>query len=267
MFSTATGFTYAGQKSETYNIILARASSLPSYQVGLSYNPLYDKIKYVDRLFSYGNDKNPLEFELEMYKETFWTVKDRKNICSWLFKNNFEDLIFANDVGETDPNNQHTDVVYNCQPTGRPESCDYGNLYGIKIKFLSSLPYATTQLSTQYHDLSTIGSTPTIIEFVNRGNLNEYFYDTTLEIQLTGSNTSVQLKNVTDGGRIVSFTTLSTNELITMVNQLGILTSSTGLDRYSKWNKNWFRLTTGTNYIEVTGACELTLQAKYPLIL
>lgn len=265
MFSTSTYFTYANQNSADYDIVLARTGGLPSYQVGISYEPQYKKIKYNDKMFFYGNEKNLYEFELELYKETMWTALDRQNVCRWLFQNSFQDLNFSNPYSASQAN-QVIDIIYNCQPVGKPESCDYGGLYGIKIKFLNSTPYPTTRTLTQTFDLSDITET-TQITVVNHSNINEYFYRTILNVSMRESG-SITLTNNSDGGRYVTFSNLNNNEIITLDNQLGSLISSTGDDKLDSWNYNYLRLAPhGNNYITVNKKCIIEITGRYPIIV
>jgi hypothetical protein len=260
MFSTSTAFTYAGGSSDQFGIILAR-TSLPTYQVGISYEPIYEKIRYIDKIYSYGNSKNLLEFELEMYRESMWTVADRMAITGWLFRNGFNDLVF--DSATLEQSNQTMDIVFNCQPNGQVESCDFGGLYGIKIKFINSIPYPTTRSTIQSFVLAN-NDTFTID---NRSNLNEYFYDTLLTVALTGATTGFTLTNYSDSVRAVSFTNLSTLEIITMNNQIGTIVSSTTNNRIPAWNKNYLRLVPGKNYFKITGSANIDVLAKYPIII
>jgi phage-related protein len=53
--------------------------------------------------------------------------------------------------------------------------------------------------------------------------------------------------------RITLFTGLSANEVLTIDNNLQIITSSTGLNRLPNFNKNFFRVNQGYNSLQLTG--------------
>lgn len=266
MISTATRIEYDGISSEDYGIIVARTSGLPSYHSGIITNPQTQKILGIDSLFLYGNDKTPFTFDLELYKETMWTIQDRKNVSAWLYKNTFKDLIFLHESATPASGDEYEDIIYNCMPIGKPEAIDYGGMYGLKIQFQNRLPYPTTEEKVQTFDLSS-NTTTTNITVINYSNLNEYIDDIEVAFTLVGDSTGIKFVNTSDSNREFEFTELSTEETVTVDNLYGDIVSNTGLNRYPKFNKNWFRLTTGNNVITVTGKCLLTITAKYPIII
>ena len=262
IISTSTLFTYNDERSEDFDIILGEINTNKSYQYGLNYTPQIEKINGIDNLFYYGINREPLKFTLNMFKETYWTVENRMDIAEWLFQGNFKDLIFADDEsGES-----YTDIVYSCMPIGEINSFDYGRLYGISVPFLCSLPYPTTNTTVREFDLYDNDTTVTI-SINNLSNLNDYFYNIDLEFELKSDSTGISLENLTDGGRTFTFTGLDTLEVISVQNQRKEIISSTGENRLSNFNKNWFRLLTGYNSIKVTGKCYLDIQAKFPIII
>lgn len=271
MISTATRIEYDGVSSEDYGIIVARTSGLPSYHSGLITNPQTQKILGIDKLFFYGNEKTPFTFDLELYKETRWTIQDRKDVFHWLYKNSFRDLIFLHEEDNPDPDDMYEDIYYNCMPIGEPEAIDYGGMYGVRIRFQNSLPYATTRDIEQTYDLSA-NTTTTNITVNNYGNLNEYFYDMEIEFTLVDDSTGITLVNTDDANRTFQFTGLSAGETVTVNNLYGDIVSDTGLNRLSNFNKTWFRLAEGLtetteNIVTVTGKCLLTISARFPIII
>jgi hypothetical protein len=271
MISTATQIEYDGESSEDYDIIRAYTSGLPSYHSGLIVNPQTQKILGIDKLFFYGIDKTPFTFDLELYKETIWTIQDRKDVYKWLYKNSFKDLVFLHEEDNPDPDDMYEDIVYNCMPIGEPQAIDYGGMYGVKIKFQNSLPYATTNDVEQVFDLYD-NTTTTDITLYNYSNLNEYLYDIDIEFTLVGDSTGITLVNKSDENRTFSFTGLDEEETVTVSNLYGDIVSDTGENRYPNFNKTWFRIAEGQpvtteNILTITGKCLLTISARFPLII
>ena len=264
MISIATKFIYNGKSCDDFGIILGRTSGLPSYQFGINRTPIIERVPRIDQSYFHGTTKEAYEFELELYKETRWTISDRTQVASWLFQPKFCDLKFIN-CNITAQNDLYQDIIYHCMPVDKIESVDFGGLYGIKIKMISSLPYAVVD-GLEYFDLSN-NTTTTIEDVKNRSNLEDYFYNADLIVKLKGDSTGFSIKNISDGGRIVSFTGLNVNEEITMKNGLGIIESSANLSRLSKWNKNYLRLVNGINRLEITGKCQITISGRYPFIM
>ena len=67
------------------------------------------------------------------------------------------------------------------------------------------------------------------------------------------SGSVVSIINHSDNEREFKFTDLYPNETITVDNDRGIITSSTGLFRMSNFNKNFFRTVQGRNNLTVSG--------------
>ena len=88
-----------------------------------------------------------------------------------------------------------------------------------------------------------------------------------MTIKLATGVTSVSLKNLNDGGYTISFTNCTAGDTIYMHSGSGIVTATSTTGIFDKWNKNLFRMVYGWNNIEVTGACEITVTAKYPLLI
>ena len=88
-----------------------------------------------------------------------------------------------------------------------------------------------------------------------------------VEFELIDTATGITLKNLTDGGREFVFSTLNTTETVYVNNQRKQIISDTNLYRYSKFNKNWFRLVYGINQIRVTGKCILKVRSQFPIII
>lgn len=272
MFVTSTHIQYNGLSSESFGIIVGKLNSSGevNYQTGINTEHIINKVKFIDEVFYYGTEKIPLEFELELYKETPFTITDRLNLHTWLYSGTgYCDLIFNNpDFEETIQADMCEDIVFSCMPVGKMESVNLGQMFGVKLTFLCNKPYPTTKETIQRWDLSDNSGTVLLDPpLVNRSNLNEYFWDTQLEIRLKGSSTGVTLTNLSDIGYSIQFSNLNTSEIITLKNKLGLITSSTGLNRLDKWNFNFLRLVAGVNHIQVTGACEIILTAKYPIII
>lgn len=277
MISTSTGITYAGKHSSEYGILVAHIDT-PTYQVGINNEIIFNKPTYSSKLYKYGLNPQPLEFVLKLFKNTnsneHFTIEDRKNITGWLFQNEFQDLFFDNPEDDILPIDLCEDIVFNCIPNGQWESIDYGGLVGISVPFKCSLPYPTSNKIIQTFDLRNIGTNTIILDGVNYdplknySNINsKYFWNTEVEIKLATGVTSITIKNLSDAGYTISFTGCVAGDTININNGLGILNAVSTTNIFSKWNKNWIRLVNGYNYWQITGACEITVKAKFPILI
>ncbi len=96
----------------------------------------------------------------------------------------------------------------------------------------------------------------------NRSGNNDYTYPT---IVFTMSNVggSFTIQNSSDGNRLFQFTALAANEVVTVDNNLQIITSSTGLLRLSHFNKYFFRLIPEINSLLFSGNVS-SMSISYP---
>ena len=94
------------------------------------------------------------------------------------------------------------------------------------------------------------------------------FYEPEIKITLTGSNTGISLTNLSDGGRIFGFTSLSIGEILTVDNKLKKIVSSTNNARIGKLiDKNWLKLIYGKNILKVSNECKISVTSQYPLYI
>ena len=105
------------------------------------------------------------------------------------------------------------------------------------------------------------------IELYNKSNVVD-FYEPEIKITLTGSNTGISLTNLSDGGRIFGFTSLSIGEILTVDNKLKKIVSSTNNARIGKLiDKNWLKLIYGKNILKVSNECKISVTSQYPLYI
>ena len=136
---------------------------------------------------------------------------------------------------------------------------------------LTPAPYAFFTPSAPVFDLSTI-SEPTIIEIANPTNVmsrkyGDYIYEPKIIVELKGSTTSFVLNNLTLG-KSCSMTDLTALETLTIDNAGRKIISSTNNPRFSHLvNKNWFKLTSGINSIQVDHQMILTVNLQIPVYI
>lgn len=88
--------------------------------------------------------------------------------------------------------------------------------------------------------------------FQNTSADSDYLYPE-MSITINEFGGDITITNNDDDAIEMTFTSLSADEVLTINNDLGILTSSTGLLRMSNFNKNWFRFVSGKNEIDIDG--------------
>jgi hypothetical protein len=121
---------------------------------------------------------------------------------------------------------------------------------GITLHGKCNSPYqrtATKELTYSFDGNNVVNQD---IEFYNQSDNSDYIYPI-VEFELNSVGNFFQLTNITDDNRIFLFTDLLPNETITVDNFHQTVVSDTGLTRLSRFNKNFFRLRSGYNKLNV----------------
>ena len=143
------------------------------------------------------------------------------------------------------------DMYFNCILSS-PQVFKSGNMIkGFSCRVICDSPFgwAFPKVSTYTY---TSSQNNLALLFMNLSNDNYYLFPT-VQITMNSFGGSFSITNTSDGSRIFGFTALSPNEIITVNNDLGIVTSSTGFKRLANFNKNWLRFKKGANSLLING--------------
>lgn len=125
--------------------------------------------------------------------------------------------------------------------------------------FRCDCPYAYGHIFQKTYEIN--GETD--IVFRNEGSAREYLRPTLTIITASGT-TEFSIVNHSDGDRELAFTDLpAASSTIQMDNENGIVTELTGVDMYSRFNLNFFRLLPGDNSLTVTGNGEIVISGRF----
>lgn len=250
-------FIFDGITSESKDLNIVRMSS------GLVQDPYMGSKSVIetevfgkDVPYFHGVEKKVIEFTLQMSPyESTWTPEKRYEIARWLLHDTYKSFQSLSDL---------TKYYYVICVNGDNIFHTNDNGY-VELTFRTNAPYAFSPIYLNEYDLSANTTTDTI-QIENGSNINDYYYPK-VEIGLAGTTTGITLKNLSDGNREFSFTGLSSGETISVDNENKyILSDMPSVYRFSKFNKNWFRLVYGINQIEVTGECVITVKTQFPII-
>jgi hypothetical protein len=177
-------------------------------------------------------------------------------IQNWIFgSQTYKPLsIIQPDIDET---------VLNCIFTD-PQILRAGNIiYGISAQCECSSQFAYTYpKNSNYSYSSPPNQSP--ITFFNNSHYAGYLYPSVIFL-MNSTGGTLNIINVTDTYRSFMFTGLQPNEAISVNNDLGIISSSTGALRLSNFNKNFLRFVPGLNQLLVSGNVS-TIQLTYQFI-
>jgi len=236
-------FVFDSVPSETYNLYIAGMGD--SYDNAS--NDIEIKTESIWRrpvVYTYGTQQSPvLQFGISFRTPVELTAPNSQLVQSWLFgKNEYKKLqIMQNDM---------QDMHFNCFLTS-PQIVRVGNLIiGFDATAVCDAPWGWTFPKTYTYNYS--GSVIATLNHQNQSDYTGYTYpQMTFTMNLYGGDLSIA--NASDNDREFSITDLDPNEIITIDNDLQILSSSGTTRRLSNFNKNWLRFVRGLNVLTVTG--------------
>jgi len=243
----ATSFMFDETPGELYNLYLARLEGGGVMgQAGTSDVELRTQsiFKRPAPYLLGVSDRPVLEFEIEMASPDEVSAEDAQLIQRWLFgRQNYKKLQIIQEDMQS--------VYFNCFLT-QPRMVKVGGMiHGFKARVVCDSPFAwefEKTLTKTYTDPEVSDS----FVFNNTGDMRSYLY-VNVVITMNNSGGDLTITNTNDNDREFTFTGLSADEVLTVNNDLKILTSSTGLRRLSTFNKNWLRVIQGVNTLEVVG--------------
>ena len=240
----ARNFIFDSVPSEMYNITI-------SSDGGESSSPIADVELYTvktwrrSRNYLLGVNQSPvLEFPVIFNTPEELTSEELGLTSAWLFgQQNYKKL----QIVQPDMDS----IYFNCFLV-EPEVIRVGNIIrGVKAKVVCDSPYAQTFPMVSQYTYSVPPSSSSI--FFDCFSHDSYYLYPTIEFTMNGTGGGFSIINSTDNARTFSFVGLSPNEVITVNNDLEIITSSLAVLRLSNFNKNFFRLLKGRNFLSVTG--------------
>lgn len=252
-------FMYAGKSSEEYNLEIANidgggvTSNSSSGQVEIIKQMIFRR----PRPYFYGvYYSDSLVFPVSFFSPDEITAVDASQISAWLFGNlDYKDLAII----QPDMDSFYIRCIFS-----NPQAIRAGNvIVGFNCDCICDSQFAYEYEKTKTYTL-TPGSGSTI-NFYNFSDYPGYLYPT-IDFTISGSGTGnyFSIINTSDSNRTFTFAGLSGSEVITVNNDLCIITSSYGNNRLSSFNKNFFRFIPGVNTLTVTGnASELNITYQF----
>jgi phage-related protein len=217
--------------------------------------------------YDYGLKLEPIEFTVQLVlmdkymRPKTWSPQERNKIARWLLKDRdrYKSFQTSDDLGKF--------YYVKCISVGE---LNLINTQGyLEVTFRTNSPYAWSPIYIENYDLSD-NTTSRIIELENKSNILKY-YRPKIEIELVGDTTSLQIKNLSNGGKIMKFEDLIPNEIISIDCENEIIKSNRPTSNpFSKFNvgmnyRYWCDLVYGVNKIEVSGKCIIRIKSQFPI--
>lgn len=245
-------FIYDGVPSETYGLyIMDIDADAISSSMGSSSMDIYEqKIYRKPTPYFYGSTPSPkLSFDFSAYSEGEIDAIQFEAIQKWLFSSRTYKRF---SIDQFDMQDIYFNAILNEPKINRVA----GIIKGFSCTVVCDSPYALKypQTTTYSYTTSVVDSTETY--YNQSDDAGDYLYPTSLIITMNNTDGDVVITNLDDGNRVVSFTNLLPNEILTISPQYQTIQSSIGLKRLANSNKKFLRLVPGRNRLRIQGNVE-----------
>ena len=240
-------FVFNGIPSETYGVYITNLGENESYTSGGGNIDINTQSVFRRSVpYFYGATQgNVLSFRCAITSPDEITAGVSRSISRWLFGHlEYKKLQITQEDMQMS--------YFNCF-LNNPETLRIGNIiHGYSFDVVCDAPYAwefpKTLTKTYTAELASEDFT-----FQNISDDNDYLYPE-LVITFNSFGGNLTVTNTSDSDREFTLTGLLANEVLTIDNDRGILsTDQPDLLRMDKFNKNWFRLVSGRNDLELSG--------------
>lgn len=242
-------FIYKNIPSEIYGLYImdidtnAISSSMGSSSMEIKEKKIFRKAQ---PYFLGASPVPKLEFDFSAYSESEIDAERYEAIQKWLFSSRTYEK-FA--IDEPDIQN----IYFNCI-LNNPEIKRVGGLlYGFSCTVTCDSPFAYKypQTTTYTYTASVVDSTETYYNMSD--DTGDYLYPTQLIITMNNVGGNVSITNIDDNNRVMSFTNVQPNEILTVSPLYQTIESSTGLKRMGNFNKKFLRLVPNRNRLRIQG--------------
>ena len=244
-------FQFDGIPSETYNLLISEIDGSAEDETMGSTSMEIKSQKIFRKSVPYFYGMTPsenLSFEISAFTlDEEIDALSFQLIQAWLFSSRVYKklLVFQEDMMDG--------IYFNCI-FNNPKIVRVGNkIVGFTATIECDAPYGWNFPKTTTYTYTT----PTVDNSVVFNNISNdkgtYLYPQNVIIMNNfGGNFSIT--NLSDSSRVFSFTSLQPNEVITIDNNIQVMSSSTGLLRLGNFNKRYLRLLPGVNNLRIQGA-------------
>lgn len=265
---TSEFFTINGIKSSDIGVgsaMLIRTEAEINRQFIGNKNIIEEQIPFRDIPYFYRTEKSPIEFDLK------FCLLDKEFTPDILFEMG---MIFAKDRYINFSSCDFLGVEFFVITTSI-SLITYGSYTGwLQIHLRTSAPYGFALENIQTFDCTEATSlSPIIFEIFNKSNVQnaygKYEYCPYLLIDMKGTDTSIELKNLSNSGYIFGFDGLTISESLEIDNEMKQIISNTNQPRLSKMKNNhaWFYLLYGRNLISCNASAIIQMKCRFPVYI
>ena len=259
MFS-AMYFSLDGIYSGVYGLRIASFENVGGAEENSFLSPMINISRSArSNRFYYGGRTvdSPLEKLISMVSDRGINDINRREILSWLYAPGFRELI----IHQPDYENYKFRVAISCINTIYVGSLCVG--FSMNLTFDSIYGYGEPTISKQ-----TLSGSAKTIKLLNRSDPICQYVMPTIKFTNRRSSGSLSITNKSDAS-LSKFliSNLSNNEVVTIDNELQIISSSSKDDILSSFNKAWLKLKPGINELSLQGTGDIEINCpNYALV-
>jgi phage-related protein len=245
-------FLYDSTPSELYGLYIANIdANAVNASMGSSSMDIYEKKIFRKATpYFYGSTPSPkLEFEFSAFAEQELDATQFELIQKWLFSSRTYKR-FA--IDQPDIQNIYFNAILNDPKIQRVGNFIQG--FSCTVTCDSPFAYRYPQTTTYTYTSSVVDSTE--VYYNMSDDTGDYLYPTQLIITMNNTDGEVSITNLDDNNRIMSFTGVQPNEILTVSPLYQTIESSTGLKRMGNFNKKFLRLVPNKNRLRIQGNVE-----------
>lgn len=242
-------FIYDNTPSDIYGIFIADLDG-SAINNSMGSAPLTIREEYIfnkSTPYFYGaSHQQRLSFKMKIFSEKEITADEFQQIQKWLFSSrNYKKL----QIVQEDMQDVYFNAILNS-----PEVIRVGNIIqGFSFIVECDSPFAYRFPKTTSYIYSSENVLSTEVFYNSSDDKYGYLYPS-LVITMNSLDGYISITNDSDDpDRIFQFNGLSANEVLTVDCEKQIITSSTGLKRLSNFSKNFLRLISGVNVLQIEG--------------
>lgn len=242
-------FIWNGTPSELFGLYIADidANGINESMGSSSLEILEKRIFRNPKPYFLGASPSPkLEFDFSAYSESEMDAVQFEGVQKWLFSSR---EYMRLQIDQPDLQN----IYFNCFFTD-PKIKRVGNLiqgFSATVVCDSPFAYRFPLVTTYTYGSSVVDSTETFYNMSDDD--GAYLLPNEIIITVNNEGGNVSITNLDDENRVMSFTGLQANEILTVSSLYQTIDSSSGLKRMGNFNKKFLRLVPNRNRLRIQG--------------
>lgn len=242
-------FIYGGVPSEQYGLYIADldANGINQSMGSTAMEIMEKKIFRKATPYFFGSTPSPkLSFSFSAYAENEIDAIQFEAIQKWLFSSRTYQKF---QIDQYDIQDVYFNAILNSPQINRVGNLIQG--FSCTVECNSPFAFKFPQTTTYTYTASVVDSTEIYLNLSD--DIGDYLYPDSLVVTMNNIGGDFSITNLDDSNRVVSFTGLSANEVLTISPLYQTISSSTGLKRLGLSNKKFLRLVPNINRLRIQG--------------